>query len=70
MKLVSVFVVATVLAAVGAACGPEQPYCYNQHKTCAQAKLDNEQADRAQKAAAAAAAADAGASDSGTIIID
>jgi hypothetical protein len=40
MKLVSVvFVFACALAAIGVACGPEQPYCYEQHKTCEQAKI-------------------------------
>jgi hypothetical protein len=29
------------LAGAGlAACGPEEKYCYQQHKTCAQAELD------------------------------
>ncbi|MES1205588.1 MAG: hypothetical protein ABUS79_06585 [Pseudomonadota bacterium] len=38
-----VFVVcalALAMAGVGVACGPEEKYCFDEHKTCAQAKLD------------------------------
>jgi hypothetical protein len=71
MKLVSVvFVFACALAAVGLACGPEQPYCYEQHKTCEQAKIDRDQSEQDRLATEAAKRADAGVTDTGTIIID
>lgn len=71
MKLVWVVVVfASVFAAVGAACGPQEPYCYDEHKTCAQAKIDRDQAELSRRADQAAAKADAGTpSDAGATII-
>ena len=71
MKLVSVvFFFACALAAVGVACGPEQPYCYEQHKTCEQAKIERDQSEQDRIAREKAAAADAGLTDTGTIVID
>lgn len=47
MKSVRVaLVLASVLAGGGFACGPEQTYCYDQHKSCEQAKLDKAKEDR------------------------
>jgi hypothetical protein len=31
------------LAGVGAGCGPEEKYCFDQHKTCKEAKIEEEQ---------------------------
>jgi hypothetical protein len=57
---------------ISVACGPAETYCYDQHKTCAQAKRDKDQMDLQKmldQAAAAAALADAGALDAGAIVI-
>jgi|GEM_PF-6468358 len=54
---------------IAVACGPGETYCYDQHKTCAQAKIDKEQADVQAMLARIAAEADAGAGDAGAIVI-
>lgn len=72
MKLVLVVAVfALALAALGVACGPEEPYCYEQHKTCAQAKIERDQAeiDRINMENAAKDAS-AGPDDAGATVID
>ena len=47
MKLVRVvFGLATLsLAVAGTACGPEERYCFKEHKTCAQAMADKMNAE-------------------------
>ncbi|MEP6652578.1 MAG: hypothetical protein ABJA82_04430 [Myxococcales bacterium] len=53
MKLVSMVIVfAVALVGLGVACGPEETYCYDQHKSCKQAQLDRDK-EAADKEAAA-----------------
>ena len=41
MKLLWVVLVfCAVLASVGVACGPNEPYCYNEHKACSVVKSE------------------------------
>ncbi|MEO8213860.1 MAG: hypothetical protein ABI560_11735 [Myxococcales bacterium] len=62
MKLVSmVIVLAVALAGLGVACGPEETYCYDQHKSCKQAQLDRDKAAADKEAADREAARDGGA---------
>ena len=64
--LVSVALAGGVIAV---ACGPAETYCYDQHKTCAQAKRDKDQSDLQAMLDRIAAEADAGAGDAGAIVI-
>ncbi|MBC8134147.1 MAG: hypothetical protein H7X95_14290 [Deltaproteobacteria bacterium] len=72
MKLASLVIVfAFALAGLGFACGPEQAYCYEQHKTCEQARLDKKLEEDRIAAEEAARRADAGVmSDSGATVVD
>lgn len=55
---------------IAVACGPAETYCYDQHKTCVQAKIDKDQADVQAMLARIAAEADAGVADAGAIVIE
>ncbi len=61
MKFVWVVIVlASTLAGVGLACGPGQTYCYDEHKSCEQARQEKDQVERDRIAAENARRADAG----------
>lgn len=55
------------LAGFGVGCGPEEKYCYDQHTTCTQAKLDKaakeqqEEEERLRRLDALGTPSDAGA---------
>ena len=72
MKLLStVIVLALALAGLGVACGPEETYCYDQHKTCEQARLEKikmEEDERARQEALRDA--QMGISDGGATVFD
>jgi hypothetical protein len=44
-----VVLLALTVAGVGVACGPEEPYCYQEHTSCAQAKLDQEAREQEER---------------------
>jgi hypothetical protein len=69
VSLVMVFALAVVGFAAG--CGPEQPYCYQQHTSCAQAKLDDEaRAQEERERILREMDASATAGDGGATVID
>ncbi len=61
MKFVYALVILSLaLVGLGAACGPEEKYCFEEHKTCAQAAIDKAAADRAERERIEAERLDAG----------
>jgi hypothetical protein len=37
------------VAGFGAGCGPEEKYCYDQHNTCKQARIDKEEMEKQEE---------------------
>lgn len=72
MKLLStVIVLALALAGLGVACGPEETYCYDQHTTCEQARLDKiKRAEEIKAEEEARKDAQMGISDAGATTFD
>ncbi len=65
-----ILTVMTSFAGFAAGCGPDEQWCYQEHKTCQRAR-DDEQARKDKEAAdRAAALADAGLSDGGSLVIE
>lgn len=61
---------AVTLAGLGVACGPEQKYCYDEHKTCEQALIDKKAKEQEEKDRIEAERADAGiVGDGGATVI-
>ena len=71
MKFACVVIgLALTLAGMGVACGPEEKYCFDDHKTCKQAALDKEAAEKdAVEKARQAAEAGEGVGDGGATVI-
>jgi hypothetical protein len=63
-----VIVLAVALAGLGVACGPEETYCYDQHKSCREAQLEREK--KAEEAANQANKDAGGPSDVGATTFD